>query len=378
MALQLETMEPREMLSGLTPALKTETNLDARRVLAVAVHTATMHDVDHTKRTFTIPMSGVQQGRATSKLSPSVTSAPTVSFVPFAQRDGQVVKLQVLDWGGTGPTMLLLAGGGDNAHVYDEFAPEFTDHFHVIGITRRGFGKSSQPDWGYGIAERAHDDIEVLNYLGIQQAVFVGHSIAGTELSEIDTVYPDRVTALVYLDCYDKKYLAYGAAHPRPQAVPKRTPADEKSLESLEAYNTLVQGYQVPIEDLRENVIVNNKTGEVVDSVSPPKILDAIIKGLKPAHYDEIKAPTLGIFNLITPQWREPFYASLSDKQKAAFARWVTGNYRQQLIAIQQFRVGIKNSQVIEIPNTTHYIFISDKEQVVQDMLKFLDKPGIE
>lgn len=32
------------------------------------------------------------------------------------------VELEVLDWGGKGKAMVLLAGGGDNAHVYDQFA----------------------------------------------------------------------------------------------------------------------------------------------------------------------------------------------------------------------------------------------------------------
>jgi len=48
------------------------------------------------------------------------------------------VKLEVLDWGGSGEVMLLLTGLGDNAHVFDYFAFQFTGHFHVIGITRRG------------------------------------------------------------------------------------------------------------------------------------------------------------------------------------------------------------------------------------------------
>src|SRR4051812_18944571 len=47
------------------------------------------------------------------------------------------VHLEVLDWGGTGETLVLLTGMGDNAHVYDQFAHQFTDRFHVIGITRR-------------------------------------------------------------------------------------------------------------------------------------------------------------------------------------------------------------------------------------------------
>src|SRR5262245_1764363 len=110
------------------------------------------------------------------------------------------VQLEVLDWGGTGETMVLLTGLGDNAHAYDQFAYQFTDRFHVIGITRRGFGRSSQPAHGYDLDTRARDDVAVLDKLNIRQAVLVGHSVAGTELSKLGSVYPDRVKKPVYLD----------------------------------------------------------------------------------------------------------------------------------------------------------------------------------
>jgi hypothetical protein len=72
------------------------------------------------------------------------------------------VQLQVLDWGGADKTrtMVLITGLGDYAHVYDQFAFQFTDYFHVIGITRRGYLPSSQPagptPWaGYDFDTRA-------------------------------------------------------------------------------------------------------------------------------------------------------------------------------------------------------------------------------
>ena len=115
------------------------------------------------------------------------------------------VQLQVLDWGSKGKpdTMVLLTGLGDDAHIFDEFAFQFTDYFHVIGITRRGYLPSSQPDDGYDVATRALDDMKVLDTLGIRKAVFVGHSIAASELSRIATAYKDRVEKLVYLDAFD-------------------------------------------------------------------------------------------------------------------------------------------------------------------------------
>jgi pimeloyl-ACP methyl ester carboxylesterase len=126
------------------------------------------------------------------------------------------VQLEVLDWGGTGDALVLLAGLGDNAHVYDQFAYQFTDRFHVIGITRRGFGRSSQPAHGYGLDTRARDDIAVLDKLRIGQAVFVGHSIAGTELSKLGAAYPDRVKKLVYLDALDNGSGGFASLPPPP------------------------------------------------------------------------------------------------------------------------------------------------------------------
>src|ERR1700748_2153263 len=77
------------------------------------------------------------------------------------------VNLQVIDWGGTGATMVLLTGLGDNAHVYSQFAFQWNDHFHVIGITRRGYLPSSQPPDGYDVPTRVADDVAVLDSLKI-------------------------------------------------------------------------------------------------------------------------------------------------------------------------------------------------------------------
>jgi pimeloyl-ACP methyl ester carboxylesterase len=69
------------------------------------------------------------------------TSSRTVRFVQV-DKD---VKLEVLDWGGTGRPLIFLAGNGNTAHAFDKFAPQFTTKHHVYGITRRGFGDSSKP-----------------------------------------------------------------------------------------------------------------------------------------------------------------------------------------------------------------------------------------
>ena len=59
------------------------------------------------------------------------------------------VKLEVLEWGGSGRPLVLLSGLGSTAHIFDKFAPKLSSQYRVYGITRRGFGNSSHPASGY-------------------------------------------------------------------------------------------------------------------------------------------------------------------------------------------------------------------------------------
>ena len=57
------------------------------------------------------------------------------------------VRLEVLDWGESGPPLVLL-GCYLTGHAYDDFAPKLTNQFHVYAITRRGIGASDKPTTG--------------------------------------------------------------------------------------------------------------------------------------------------------------------------------------------------------------------------------------
>ena len=92
-------------------------------------------------------------------------SPHTVRFVTVAPGVG----LEVLDWGGTGRPVVLLAGLGNTAHVFDDFATKLTGDYHVYGVTRRGFGASSKPASGYESDRLGDDVIAVLDELRIDR-----------------------------------------------------------------------------------------------------------------------------------------------------------------------------------------------------------------
>lgn len=67
------------------------------------------------------------------------------------------VRLETLDWGGTGRPLVLLTGSGNTAHVFGDFVRKLIPFAHVYGITRRGFGASSHPEAGYTDQRLAND-----------------------------------------------------------------------------------------------------------------------------------------------------------------------------------------------------------------------------
>jgi pimeloyl-ACP methyl ester carboxylesterase len=76
------------------------------------------------------------------------------------------------------PALVLLHGGGANAHWWDAVAPGLAERFHVVALDFRGHGDSDHPD------ERApgsfQRDLEaLLDHLGDPGAMLVGHSMGG-------------------------------------------------------------------------------------------------------------------------------------------------------------------------------------------------------
>lgn len=125
------------------------------------------------------------------------------------------MSLEVLDWGGTGRSLVLLTGLADDAHIFDQFAPKLTAKYHVYGITRRGRGISSSPHpegRNYSADRLGEDVLSVIDALHLDKPVIAGHSIAGEELSYIGSRHPEKVAGLIYLEA-GYHYALYDQAH---------------------------------------------------------------------------------------------------------------------------------------------------------------------
>jgi pimeloyl-ACP methyl ester carboxylesterase len=285
----------------------------------------------------------------------------------------------VLDWGGSGEVMVLLAESGDNAHVFDYFAFQFTDFFHVIGITRRGWLPSSQPKTGYDVETRAADDIKVLDTLGIKKAVFVGHSIAGSELSKIAVKYPSYVDKLVYLDSSD---LSERNTFPDiPSAFSLFTDADSKSLFALQEAYARLTGNRLPVPAFCLSFEFD-KTGMVTGTSTPESIQAQLSAGVNvpanpPTNWAEIKVPRLGIFAPPTIDGKLPFCWYLSPADQAVFDERFPRLVQWYSDVIDKFAEKHPENPtpiVYLLPGAPHYVYSNNEAEVVQ-MRNFLGIP---
>jgi non-heme chloroperoxidase len=287
------------------------------------------------------------------------------------------VRLEVVDWGGADKpnTMVLLTGFGDNAHVYDQFAFQFTDDFHVLGITRRGFLPSSQPEHGYDVETRARDDLAVLDAFGIDKATFVGHSLAASELSQIGEVYNHRVEKLVYLDAYDL------AETPSPAPPGPESLYTSATLTSLWTYQAALARFQAlrepdPSVCLR---VTFDATGAIVDSTTPDWVGEKLFAGVAgavnpPVNWATIEAPRLGIFAPFTIEAKQAYYWYLTAAEQAEFDQAFPAFVAFHRDTIEKFADHNPVPPLI-LPGAPHYVYINHETNVVLEMRKFLGLP---
>jgi pimeloyl-ACP methyl ester carboxylesterase len=122
---------------------------------------------------------------------------PTSHHVPGA--DGN--RIHVLEWSTEGVPLLLLHGFGNEAHIWDDFAPVVAPYYRTLSLDHRGHGDS---DWDregrYDLDALVRDVDAVSRAFGIERAVVIGHSLGGRVATLYADRYPERMAGLVIVD----------------------------------------------------------------------------------------------------------------------------------------------------------------------------------
>ena len=288
------------------------------------------------------------------------------------------VKLEVLDWGGSGIPIVLL-GCYLSAHMYDEFAPKLTDQFHVYGITRRGIGRSDKPAAGYAVQRSVTDVLEVLNTLKVQKSVLVGHSCAGQILTMFAAQHSDRLHALVYLDGASDPTMTpadVGVSMPDPAMLPRPikppTAPDYTSFEALRVSQRSARGWAFPEAELRQQFVAN-PDGSVGGSSLSPVIRRAItIDARVKPDYSGVRVPVLALYQRDRPFEEVAADFSIRNEQDRAALRQEYAATRALYVRWQRdLLAGVPSARIVELPGASLYMFLSNEADVLREIRAF-------
>jgi 3-oxoadipate enol-lactonase len=101
------------------------------------------------------------------------------------------------------PALMLSNSLGTNLHMWDDQAPEFAKHFHLIRYDRRGHGQSGVPQGPYTMERLGRDVLAVLDALKVKKTNWCGLSMGGMVGQWLGANAPDRVNKLILSNCTD-------------------------------------------------------------------------------------------------------------------------------------------------------------------------------
>jgi non-heme chloroperoxidase len=288
-----------------------------------------------------VPVTHAQNGAVATDPSPHQVRMITVD---------SSVRLEVLDWGGSGRP-LLFVGCYLSAHVFDDIAPKLRDQFQVFAVTRRGVGASDHPSTGYDPQRRSDDILEVIERLGLQRPLLVGNACGGHILHTLGSQHRDRVGGLVYIEAaedptlklsdYDfppaaRVNVAAFRGKPTPVRFP---PAEQRRLEAQ------------PIDPIIRKAITE----------------DYLVR----PDYAAIKVPVLALYKSTTLEQSLKDFPPADDRERAAVElavdarRKVLTKWQRDLLA------GVPTARIVEVPGANLYMFLSHESLVIQEIRSF-------
>src|SRR5450631_548029 len=125
----------------------------------------------------------------------------TLAGKPFAHRHIQAAGLRfhVVE-GGKGPVIILLAGFPQSLYAWRRIMPLLADQFTVVAVDLPGQGDSEKPIDGYDTKTTGNKLHSLLNILGHQRYVLIGHDVGSWVAYPYAYEYASELRGVVLLD----------------------------------------------------------------------------------------------------------------------------------------------------------------------------------
>ena len=107
------------------------------------------------------------------------------------------INVHYIRTGGDKPPVVLLHGLMLNGACWAPLARALEEHYDVVMPDARGHGNSSAPDQGYSYETLSADVVSLIEALGLDNPVLLGHSMGGMTAAVVASRNPKRLRGLI-------------------------------------------------------------------------------------------------------------------------------------------------------------------------------------
>jgi 3-oxoadipate enol-lactonase len=172
-----------------------------------------------------------------------------------SQIDTGTASIHVTQAGDGAPALVFLHYWGGSSRTWRPVIEQLSSSSRCIAIDHRGWGKSSAPAAGYAIEDLAADALAVINALGLDDYILVGHSMGGKVAQLLASRRPEGLRGVVLV----------APAPAKPAAVPDAVRAQMAgaylSRDAVIATLDNVLRHAPLSDELREQVIEDSLAG---------------------------------------------------------------------------------------------------------------------
>ena len=169
-----------------------------------------------------------------------------------------MIELPYVEQGdATGVPVVMLHGVTDSWRSFEHVLPHLPDDIRAIAVTQRGHGDAPKPDSGYLIEDLAGDVVDLLDDLGIERAIILGHSMGSWVSQRVAIDHPERVLGVVLA----------GSFSPRPGAYPE-----------MQAFAAEMMAVRDPVTD---KIARDFQESTIVSPLPPGQMDEFVLESLK-------------------------------------------------------------------------------------------------
>lgn len=106
--------------------------------------------------------------------------------------------------GGQGPALVFVHGWSCDRSYWEGQLGPFSGRFRVLAVDLAGHGESGLGRQSWSIAAFGGDVAAVVEKLGLDRVILIGHSMGGDVIMEAARRLPGRVAGLVWVDTYSR------------------------------------------------------------------------------------------------------------------------------------------------------------------------------